>query len=80
MAQSLGGKKYIHANDQVNPMNIDKPLMYVTIQYPIQWDLDNLDCVMIAPGHPWDPVSINDALEDSAVFSIDNDFDNNLYN
>ena len=34
---------------------------------------------MLTSYHPWDPSSINDALEVSVILPIDNDFDDDLY-
>ena len=50
-----GNKPYIHADNRMIPMNFDKTLIYVPIPEPTQWELDNIDQVMLASDHPWDP-------------------------
>ena len=62
VAKHHGGKQYIHDYNRAIPMKFDKALMYVMIQETTQWDLNNLDPVILTSYHPWDPDYINDAL------------------
>ena len=60
-------------------MKCYKTLMYVTIWGLTQWDLDNLDRIMLNPEHPWHPDFINDALVGSVIFPSDNEVNYYLY-
>ena len=42
-----GGKKYIRVNNWVIIMNFYKALVYAPIWEPTQWDIENLDRVML---------------------------------
>ena len=53
--------------------------MYVPIQEPTQWYLDNLGHFMLISEHPWYTTSINYSLEGSVILPIDDEVYNNLY-
>lgn len=60
-------------------MNFDKELMYVIIQEPKNWELDNLNHVMITLEHTWDPDTINNKLEITVILPEKDDVYDNLY-
>ena len=52
-------KYYINDDNRVIPMKFYKSLMYVPIKEPSQWEIDNLDRVILTSYYPWDTASIN---------------------
>ena len=51
---------YIHDAERVISTKFVNLLMYMTIWDPDNWYHDNINHVMIALEHPWDPLYIND--------------------
>ena len=60
-------------------MEFYKSLVYVPIQEPTKWDLDNLDHIILTPYHSWYPSSINNELEYSVILPNNNKVDDYLY-
>ena len=78
MSKHHGGKQYIHADNWVITTKFDKNLMYVPIWEPNQWELDNLERVILTSDHTLYPESINDKLEGSVILPSDNEVDTDL--
>ena len=54
-SKSHGARQYIIDRDWFISMNFDKALMYVHIQEPNQWYINNITNVMLTLERTWDP-------------------------
>ena len=80
VANHHGEKHYIHTDNQFIPTKFYKFLMYVPVWEPTQWDIDNLEHIIINSYYPWSTASTNDSLEVNMILLINNEVDGDLYN
>ena len=60
-------------------MKFYKYLMYMNIKEPTQWDLNNLNHVMLTIDQPRKPFYINNKLEGTVIFTNKYEVDENIY-